>query len=133
MLLFGEDEGDRVEGVFGEELGAAEDDDDKAERVEHLRDEKHGIGGGGAGGGEKRDGDGVSEGGEAHEDAAGETGDGEGDAGAAELLAGVVGDLLVDVLGAGALEILLRVLAGGRLGVGSGGDGRAYNEMQKCR
>jgi hypothetical protein len=72
------------------------------------------VGGDGAWGGEQGDGNGVAEGGEAHEDAAGEAGDGEGDAGAAELLTGVVGDLLVDVLGAGALEIFLRVLGGRR-------------------
>ncbi len=114
VLLFGEDEGDGIEGVFGEELRAAQNDDDEAERVEHLADEEDGVGGDCAGGGEEGDGDGVAEGGEAHEDAAGEAGDGERDAGAAELLAGVVGDLLVDVLGAGALEIFLRVLGEAR-------------------
>ena len=40
MFLFGEDEGDGIERVFGEELGAAEDDDDEAEGVEHLCDEE---------------------------------------------------------------------------------------------
>ena len=124
-FLFGEDESDGVEGVFGEELGAAEDDHDEAEGVKHLCDEEGGVGGSGAGGSEERDGDGVAECGEAHEDAAGEAGDGEGDAGAAEFLAGVVGDLLVDVLGAGALEMLLRVLRGGGLARGSGGGERA--------
>ena len=103
VFLFGEDEGYGVERVFGEELGAAEDDDDEAEGVEHLADEEDGVRGDGAGGGEECDGDGVAEGGEAHEDAAREAGDGQGDAGAAQLLTGVVGDLLVDVLGAGAL------------------------------
>ncbi len=44
--LFGEDERDGVEGVFGEELGAAEDDDDEAEWVEHLCDEEDGSVGG---------------------------------------------------------------------------------------
>src|ERR1019366_4793759 len=38
--------------------------------------------------------------------------DGERDAGAAKLLAGVVGDLLVDILGAGALQMLLGILRG---------------------
>ena len=87
-----------------------------------------------AGGGEQGDGDGVAEGGEAHEDAAGEAGDGEGDAGAAEFLAGVVGDLLVDVLGAGALEILLCVLGGGCGGldwVAAEAIGHKFFEMQE--
>jgi hypothetical protein len=116
VLFFGKDKGDGIERVFGEELRTAEDDDDEAKRVEHLGDEENFAGRSGAGGGEECDGDGVSERGEAHEDAAGEAGDGEGDAGAAELLTGVVGYLLVDVLCAGALEILLRFLAGRRLG-----------------
>ncbi len=72
VAFFGEDEGDGVEGVFGEELGAAEDDDDEAEGVEHLADEEDGVAGDGARRREERDGDGVAEGGEAHEDSAGE-------------------------------------------------------------
>ena len=131
MAFFGEDEGDGVEGVFGEELGAAEDDDDEAEGVEHLADKKDGVGGDGARGGEERDGDGVAEGGEAHEDSAGESGDGEGDAGAAELLAGVVGHLFVDVLGAGTLEVLLGIVQWRRRGLaGAQAEGHA-GEMQK--
>ncbi len=90
----------------------------KPRGVEHLADEEDGVGGNRAGGGEESDGDGVAEGGESHEDSAGESGDGKGDAGAAEFLAGVVGDLLVDVLGAGALEILLCVLGGCCCGLG---------------
>ena len=116
VVLFGEDEGDGIESVFGEELGATEDDYDEAEGVEHLADEEDGVRGNGAGRGEQRDGDGVAEGGETHEDAAGEAGDGEGNTGAAEFLTGVVGDLFVDILGAGTFEILLRVLRGGGLG-----------------
>lgn len=117
MALFGEDEGYGVERVFGEELRAAENDDDEAEGVEHFADEEDGVAGDGAGRGEERDGDGVAEGGEAHEDSTGEGGDGEGDAGAAELLAGVVGDLFVDVLGAGALEMFLGVVGLRRRGL----------------
>ena len=83
MLLFGEDEGYGVERVFGEELRAAKDDYDEAERVEHLAEEEDGVGGNCAGGGKEGDGDCVAESGEAHEDAAGEAGDGEGDAGTA--------------------------------------------------
>ena len=44
MFLFCQDEGYGVEGVFGEELGAAKDDHDEAERVEHLADEEDGVG-----------------------------------------------------------------------------------------
>ncbi len=117
VFLFREDEGYGVEGVLGKELRAAEDDDDKAERVEHFGDELNRSGGLGSSGGEHGEGDGVAEGGEAHEDATGEGGDGEGDAGAAEFLAGVVGDLLVDVLGAGPLEVFLGLNGGcGRSG-----------------
>ncbi len=83
VAFFREHQCDRVQGVFGEELRAAEDDDDEAERVEHFADEERGRGGRGSGGGEDCDGDGVAERGETHEDAAGEAGDGERDAGAA--------------------------------------------------
>ena len=117
MALFGENESYGVERVFCEELGAAKDDDDEAEGVEHLADEEDGVAGDGAGRGEERDGNGVAEGGEAHEDSTGESGDGERDAGAAELLAGVVGYLLVDVLGAGALEVFLGVVGRQRRGL----------------
>ncbi len=113
VFLFGEDQGDGVERVFGEELGAAEDDHDEAEGIKHLCDEESDVRRSRAGGSEQRDSDGVSECREAHEDAAGEAGDGEGDTGTAEFLTGVVGDLLVDVLGTGTVEVLLRVLCGG--------------------
>lgn len=83
VALFGEDKRYGVEGVFGEELRATEDDYDEAEGVEHFADEEDGVGGDGTRGGEERDGDSVAEGGEAHEDSAGESGDGEGDAGPA--------------------------------------------------
>ena len=110
VAFFRENEGDRVERVLREELRAAQDDHDEAERVEHLRDHLHGAGGGdGAAGGEQRQHDGVAQGGEAHEGAPGEAGDEQRDGGAAQLLAGVQRDLGVDILGAGALEILLRL------------------------
>jgi len=131
VAFFGEDESYGVERVFGEELGAAKDDDDEAERVEHFADEEDGVTGDGAGRGEERDGDGVAEGGEAHEDSTGESGDGEGDAGAAELLAGVVGDLLVDVLGAGSLEVFLGVVGRQRRGLARAQTKGHVVEMQK--
>jgi hypothetical protein len=39
MAALGEDERDRVEGVLGEELAAAEDDGHESERVEQVGDE----------------------------------------------------------------------------------------------
>ena len=72
MLLFGEDEGYGIQGVFGEELRAAEDDHDEAERIKHPCDKECGVGGSSSGGSEERDGNCVSECGEAHEDAAGQ-------------------------------------------------------------
>lgn len=107
VAALGEDEGDGVEGVLGEELSATEDDDDEAEGVEEFGDEL-GFGRGA----EKGQRDGVTEGGEAHEDATGEAGEGECDGGAHELFAGALGDLLEDLLGAGTGEVLLRSVDG---------------------
>ena len=132
VALFGEDERHRVKGVLGKELRAPEDDDDEAERIKHLCDEERGGCGRRACRREQRDCDGVAQGRKAHEDAAGEAGDGERDAGAAKLLAGVVGDLLVDVLRAGALEVLLRVERGWRCCRRSAEDGAHEDEMQKA-
>ena len=86
------------------ELRAAEDDDDEAERIEELGDEL-GFGARCRGWrGRWR----LPRAGKAHEDAAGEAREGEGDGGAFELFAGVLGDLLEDLLGAGAGKVLLR-------------------------
>lgn len=71
VFLFGEDQGDGVERVFGEELGAAEDGHDEAEGIKHLCDEESDVRRSRAGGSEQRDSDGVSQCREAHEDAAG--------------------------------------------------------------
>lgn len=42
MLLFRQDERNRIERVFGKELGAPKNDRDKSKGIKHLRDEKRG-------------------------------------------------------------------------------------------
>ena len=62
--------------------------------------------------------DGGAQGGEAHEGAGSKAGKRQCDAGAIELLAGVLGDLLVDVFGGRALQVFLLTFGGGLLPFG---------------
>jgi len=72
MPALGEDEGHGVEGVFRKELAAAEDDGHESQGVEQIGDE---LGGGGVA--ELRGHGGDAEAGEAHGEAAYDSGDGQ--------------------------------------------------------
>lgn len=102
VSALGEDEGDGIDGIFSEELGAADNDGQKPDGVEEQGYEVNPLAVA-----EVASDDGNTEAGQAHGESAGDTGEGQCPSGTLQFAASVARDLLVDFCGCGAVEIAL--------------------------